>query len=945
MEKSKIKDKNDKHRINIEIKILKNSFHFNIIKLYEVIETEDAFFLIMEYAEGGDLSSYLMKKKYLNENEARKIFQQIIDTVYYLHQIGVCHRNLRLENILFSSKKKDIIKIINFGRSNLYLTGVSSDNPALAFGAEFLETPFENLLYTPPEMILGVKYDGLLLDIWMCGIILYAMLFGSFPFEDKNTEKLYSKIIKGEFIFPKNINITKEAQSLLNKILVVNPRLRSNINDIRTDAWFMKDYEPTFGLYISIREIPISDKIIEQMEKNGMKKNEIIKEIKNNRHNDITTYYYILVNKFRNEGIETKSDLNSDEFNKYLREQDLKNNLIKKGEKPISLKIMKSKSNSFFNLNESNNKDSNKDVDLDYLKKIFQDYNIEEQVKNKQKNNINETNIHPQKSKKKNLKSEANSKKSKTEKRISKSQNAKKKVDKKYNNIHKDRYSYSTSLNKRNNKRIKDENNKKLLYKNNNIIMEKDETKHNNKIKQIINIKEIIKIKNKTVITNDEKKLLLEEPKINHRYNHLVLNSTSFTSKNKNSLIINKNIFNINNDSKSKLDKIKKLKEKNINIKNLSLKNKFKNNHIYRSNISSRNNLDHGLNKEFRTSRDNRHKYFINSSSNSKSKSLNSKSNYSTRRCDRNVYKDESNSKKKNKYFNIKINAIKPSILYKEKTKSKEKKSKSASKSKDLNKNNKSLSKQKNSKKSNKKNKDNNTKLKNEIIFEQRNSSKKKSNNNIKFDNNIKIQNINKSKERKNQKRNNINKIERHLTSINCFKFDIKNDNKYKNNDKIFSNTLKKLIPKKKEIIPAEKKYIDKNSINYLINQAISSNKRRIEITKQKNKNKVINSTYTNSNIKSKRQYSNKITNIKRTSPKNESKKKEKSSSKNKIKEIKSIKIFNIPIKDIDDIDNKTDRYSENRKCHNILEDFHIKKDIKMYKNRFVLNNKNFNNI
>ena len=102
MEKSKIKDKNDKHRINIEIKILKNSFHLNIIKLYEVIETEDAFFLIMEYAEGGDLSSYLMKKKYLNENEARKIFQQIIDTVYYLHQIGVCHRNLRLENILFS---------------------------------------------------------------------------------------------------------------------------------------------------------------------------------------------------------------------------------------------------------------------------------------------------------------------------------------------------------------------------------------------------------------------------------------------------------------------------------------------------------------------------------------------------------------------------------------------------------------------------------------------------------------------------------------------------------------------------------------------------------------------------------------------------------------------------------------------------------------------------
>ena len=112
------------------------------------------------------------------------------------------------------------------------------------------------------------------------------------------------------------------------------------------------------------------------------------------------------------------------------------------------------------------------------LKNIFQDYNIEVQVKNKQKNDINETNIHRQKSKKKNIKSDTNSKKAKTEKRIPKLI-LKKKVDKKYNNIHKDRYCYSTSLNKRKNKRIKDENNKRLLYKNNNIIMEKDESKHN----------------------------------------------------------------------------------------------------------------------------------------------------------------------------------------------------------------------------------------------------------------------------------------------------------------------------------------------------------------------------------------------------------------------------------------------------------------------------------
>ena len=953
MEKSKIKDKNDKHRINIEIKILKNTFHFNIIKLYEVIQTEKEIFLIMEYAEGGDLSSYIMNKKRLNEKEARKIFQQLIDTVYYLHQIGVCHRNLRLENILFSSKNKDKIKIINFGYSNLYLTGVSSDNPTLSFGAEFLETPYDNLVYTPPEMILGVKYDGLLLDIWSCGIILYSMLYGSFPFEDKNVEKLHSKIIKGEYTLPKNIYISKEAKSLLNKILVVNPRLRSNINDIKTDIWFMKDYEPTLGLYISIREIPISDKIIEQMEKNGFKKNEVIKNIKNNRHNNITTYYYILVNKLRKEGIEIKSDLNSDEFKEYIREQDLKNNLIKKREKPISLKIMKSQSKSIFDLNELNDNNSNSNnIDLDYLKKIFQDYNnTDELIVKEPKKNINETNIHQQMAKKKNTKYNVTKIKVSAEKRKSKSQNSKKK-DKKIN-INKDRYSYSTSLNKRNNQRKKEENKLKLLYKKNNIKIEKDEQKNNHKIKHIINIKEIIKSKNKTIVDNDTKKLLLEDSKVNHRYNHLVINSTSFSSKNKNNSPINRNLFNNNNDSKTKLNKIKKLKEKNINninIKNVSLKRKFKNEQIYMKNIYSRNNFESELNKELKTSRNNRNNLYINSSSNSKSRSLNSKSNYSSRKRNKLFTKDESNSKSKNKYFNINVNIAKsPSSikrknisknnLLKEKNKTKERKSKSDSKSKikDLNKQKKSLSKQKNSKKSNNKNKENNFILKNEIIMEQKASSKSKSKNNLKLDNNIKIQNKPIKKERKIVRRNNINKIERHLTETNCFKFDIKNDNK------IFSNTLKRLIPKKKEISSIEKKSITKNSKISLINSVRQPNKKTIENNhKQKYKNKVLKNTYTKSTILSNRQNSNKIINIRRTSIKNESEKKEKNSSKNKIKEIKSIKIFNIPK---NEMGNKTERYSENKKSQNILKNLFTKEEKNYFKNRMILNFKNFNNI
>ena len=902
----------------------------------------------MEYAEGGDLSSYLIQKNHLNEEEARKIFQQLIDCIYYFHQIGICHRNLKLENILFSSKKRDKIKIINFGHSNLYLTGVNSDNPTLSFGAEFLETPYGSKAYTPPEIILGIKYDGLLLDIWHCGIILYTLLFGSFPFQDKNVDNLYTKIIKGDFKYPKNIIISEDAHLLLNKILVVNPRLRSDINNIKKDVWFLKDYNPIFGLYISIRDIPISNKIIEEMEKYGFKKSEIIKNIKNNRHNNITSFYYILVNKLRKEGIETISDLISEGFIEYLREQDLKFNLIKKGEKPISLKLMKSKSKSLFDLNDINNNDLYQNVDLDYLKKIFQDYNSEDKSKIENKNN---------KDKIKNKNDKKNKKNNKVikEQKKSKSQNSKR-IDKKFNNIKKDRYSYSTSLNKKNKKKIKEENKMKLLYKNKNTKISKDE-KNNNKNKQIINIKELIKVNNKNIINNDSKKLVKEEPKLNQNQNLVINATTSFCKNKKNSLIINKNILNNNNDSSTRLNKIKDMKEKytkNYNIKNLSLKNKYTQEKKYGGFITSRNYFGTDLYKENKTSRNINHRYLINSTSNSKSKSLKSKSNYSSEKGETIFCKNDSKKKKKKNYLNIKINILKHSSLskdkknisknnsLKEKKKLKEAKSNSAPKQKDNRDKNKYLNKHKRFKNSlyvMNKSKEKDKLLKNEIISDNYNNSKDKLNNNKKINNKLKNQII-KNKERIKAHLNSINNIERHFTEINN---ENKNDSSKKTiNDKHFSNTLKKLIPKKKGISPKENS-LNKKSLNTLINRVFPNLSKKNEIRKIiKNESKKNQNTYTNSTIQTRRKISNRITNIRRTSPQNERNKKNDNLNKAKIKEIKSIKIFNIPK---NESFFKAEQLSENRRSLNHLNKFYQIDGKIQHKNRMVLNAKKFNNI
>ena len=309
----------------------------------------------MEYAEGGELFDYIIKKDHLSENETRHIFHQIIDAIDYMHQMGICHRDLKPENILFDASHKNI-KIIDFGLSNLYYTSNNNvnlknekimnneenygDGDDIDIDIDLLETPCGSPGYAPPEMVLGYSYNGLLTDIWSSGIILFAMLCGSFPFDDDSEQILYSKIIKGIFEFPSDIILSNEVKNLVKKILVVNPINRATINDIKNDPWFKKDYKPIYGLFLSIQEIPIDNSIISEMEKNGYKRDEIIKNIKNNRHNEITTFYYLLVKKYRRNGIDTVNDLISPIFTKYILEQNNKIKDLKNYKTLINLKLI-----------------------------------------------------------------------------------------------------------------------------------------------------------------------------------------------------------------------------------------------------------------------------------------------------------------------------------------------------------------------------------------------------------------------------------------------------------------------------------------------------------------------------------------------------------------------------------------------------------------------------
>ena len=149
LQKSLIKGEKQYERIQNEIKYLKLLNHPNIIKIYEVIENDSSFFIVMEYATGGELFNYIVLKEKLTENETSFFFYQILQGVRKIHEKKICHRDIKPENLLLFNKK--IIKIIDFGLSSEY--------------NEFLSTPCGSPCYASPEMIKGKKYKGLSVDL------------------------------------------------------------------------------------------------------------------------------------------------------------------------------------------------------------------------------------------------------------------------------------------------------------------------------------------------------------------------------------------------------------------------------------------------------------------------------------------------------------------------------------------------------------------------------------------------------------------------------------------------------------------------------------------------------------------------------------------------------------------------------------------------------------
>ena len=303
LEKSRIHDKEELERVEKEIKYLKALNHQNIVQIYEVIEDNlQYFYIVMEYVSGGELFNYIVANEKLDEKEASFFFCQLINGIKEIHRKKICHRDIKPENLLLTERK--LIKIIDFGLSNEYV--------------DFLSTQCGSPCYAAPEMIKGKKYNGLLIDLWACGIILFAMLCGYLPFDDKDNNILFRKILQCKVEFPDENEtfLSKEAKDLILRILTPEPSKRIKLEEVLLHPFLEfgnKEYKNLMKPVNFNQDKIIIDYMVNILKYNN-EDNLIYKYIKANKHNNYTTTYKLLKKKI----IEEKFDYN------YYIEKDIK---------------------------------------------------------------------------------------------------------------------------------------------------------------------------------------------------------------------------------------------------------------------------------------------------------------------------------------------------------------------------------------------------------------------------------------------------------------------------------------------------------------------------------------------------------------------------------------------------------------------------------------------
>ena len=216
------------HFLN-ELDIHSRIRHPSINEIRDVLLDNQTVYIVFEFCDGGDLNDIVQDSGGLDESDAKNYFFQIMSAIKYIHQLGIAHRDIKLENVLITQDHQ--AKLTDFGLCKQ----ANGNSPML--------TTCGTLVYAAPEIINEQPYNGMKADIWSAGIVLYAMICCHFPWStqddappDTVMHETVKQILEGQIEIPDDA--TFELQNLMTNMLNTDPDLRPTAEEILQHPWF-----------------------------------------------------------------------------------------------------------------------------------------------------------------------------------------------------------------------------------------------------------------------------------------------------------------------------------------------------------------------------------------------------------------------------------------------------------------------------------------------------------------------------------------------------------------------------------------------------------------------------------------------------------------------------------------------------------------------------------
>ena len=250
IDKEQLAKERMEEQLKREIALMKMLKHPHIVQLKEVMQTANHIYLVLELVTGGELFDKIVTAKKFDEPTARKYFHQLVAGVSYCHSQGIAHRDLKPENLLLDAN--DMLKISDFGLSNLQRGGVDGQG-------QLLQTVCGTPNYVAPEVLKERGYNGIIADLWSCGVVLFVMMAGYLPFDDPNMTALCTKIERGEYRMARHFS--ESAKDLIGKMLTVDPMKRITLEGIMSHPWFVVNWDPRLLQQGTLKVVVTDDQV------------------------------------------------------------------------------------------------------------------------------------------------------------------------------------------------------------------------------------------------------------------------------------------------------------------------------------------------------------------------------------------------------------------------------------------------------------------------------------------------------------------------------------------------------------------------------------------------------------------------------------------------------------------------------------------------------------